>query len=330
MSQNAGNAAPKVPPESFYCVFEFMSAPEGLALKGVELTVYALVYSYSQGRGGCYYGSNAMTAHRAGCSERHAISVIHALEARGLIRNVGEHKWRGGATNMYEAAPEPAARAIERCRRGAPPEAASPGAQAKGEETPPLPLNWVQQPPEEKAPDKKAIAKDMTGDAGMESAFAEIERSYPFMRDEAAARRLYAPLYEKGVMPRHIAAMLREWEKDHPGKDGRRPFFPDLARFLDPNNPEGYCALAEKANRLQLKKRAARIRRLTADCFADEMYERYAKDGCDAKATELYQALSESKERRGESWDRWYQYMLLKRDVEAREHWIEVSGAGRS
>ena len=31
-------------------------------------------------------------------------------------------------------------------------------------------------------------------------------------------------------------------------KEGRRPFYPELGKFLDPNNPEGYCALAEKAN----------------------------------------------------------------------------------
>ena len=86
MPERESGAAPRVPPESFYCIFEFMSSRDGLALKGVELAVYALVYSYSQGKGGCYYGSNAMTAHRAGCSERHAIDVVHALGTHRLRR----------------------------------------------------------------------------------------------------------------------------------------------------------------------------------------------------------------------------------------------------
>ena len=53
MPERESGAAPRVPPESFYCIFEFMSSRDGLALKGVELAVYALVYSYSQGKGGC-------------------------------------------------------------------------------------------------------------------------------------------------------------------------------------------------------------------------------------------------------------------------------------
>ena len=68
------------------------------------------------------------------------------------------------------------------------------------------------------------------------------------MKSEKTARRLYEPLHGKGVMPCHIAKMLKEWEKLNPPKEGRRPFYPELGKFLDPNNPEGYCALAEKAN----------------------------------------------------------------------------------
>ena len=89
MPERESGAAPRVPPESFYCIFEFMSSRDGLALKGVELAVYALVYSYSQGKGGCYYGSNAMTAHRAGCSERHAIDVVHASTASASAGGAG-------------------------------------------------------------------------------------------------------------------------------------------------------------------------------------------------------------------------------------------------
>lgn len=144
MPERESGAAPRVPPESFYCIFEFMSSRDGLALKGVELAVYALVYSYSQGKGGCYYGSNAMTAHRAGCSERHAIDVVHALERRGLIDCVGERRWRGRTTNMYVAVPGPVAEAIARCGGAATPEAASPRAGGSPEAASPSPLKRSQ------------------------------------------------------------------------------------------------------------------------------------------------------------------------------------------
>ena len=152
MHRNDERPGPRVPPESFYCIFEFMSCKEGLSLKGVELAVYALIYSYSQGKGGCYYGSNAMTAHRAGCSERHAIDVVHGLEARGLIVNVGERKWGGRVTNMYAAALGPVAQAISRCGGGGTPEATSPVDGGTGEATSPLPLIWDQGSPEGRRP----------------------------------------------------------------------------------------------------------------------------------------------------------------------------------
>ena len=210
MHRNDERPGPRVPPESFYCIFEFMSCKEGLSLKGVELAVYALIYSYSQGKGGCYYGSNAMTAHRAGCSERHAIDVVHGLEARGLIVNVGERKWGGRVTNMYAAALGPVAQAISRCGGGGAPEAASPVDDGTGEVISPLPLVWDQGSPEGRPPNKKEIGKPIKNDgergfpelrregppgSNFEDAFAEISRSYPYMKSEKTARRLYEPLH---------------------------------------------------------------------------------------------------------------------------------------
>lgn len=334
MSGKQGGSAPRVPPESFYCIFEFMSSREGLALKGVELAVYALVYSYSQGKGGCYYGSNAMTAHRAGCSERHAIDVVHALEERGLIVNVGEHRRLGRATNMYVAAPGPVAEAIARCGGAPTPEAGSPRATGAPEPGSPVPPKGAQGCPERTSPDMKGIethTKDgvaRAGGGGVDRAFHEVLRAYPYARDRAEALALYRPLYEEGVRAADIARALRDWEALHPARDGRRPFYPELASFLDPNNPEGYRALAEKAAAREARKRASRVRDLTLNCSPDEMYERYALDGCDAKATELYRAHLDSGERRGERWDRWYAYMFLKHDLDAREHWVEATGLG--
>lgn len=339
MRKNDERSGPKVPPESFYCIFEFMSCEEGLSLKGVELAVYALIYSYSQGKGGCYYGSNAMTAHRAGCSERHAIDVVHGLEARGLIINVGQRRWGGRVTNMYAATPEPVAQAIARCGGLVTPEATSPARPGTPEGISPLPLNWDQGSHEERPPNMKEIGNPTKDDEGQnpqkpqradqpgsdfEDAFAQIARSYPYMRSEQTARRLYAPLHAKGVMPCHIARMLREWEKRNPPKEGRRPFYPELGTFLDPNNPEGYSALAEKTNAKARRRHAAEVKRLTLDSPTDSMYERYALDGCDPKATELYEAARADGTRRGEKWDRWYAYMARTHDIDAREHWLEV------
>ena len=339
MHRNDERPGPRVPPESFYCIFEFMSCKEGLSLKGVELAVYALIYSYSQGKGGCYYGSNAMTAHRAGCSERHAIDVVHGLEARGLIVNVGERKWGGRVTNMYAAALGPVAQAISRCGGGGAPEAASPVDDGTGEVISPLPLVWDQGSPEGRPPNKKEIGKPIKNDgergfpelrregppgSNFEDAFAEISRSYPYMKSEKTARRLYEPLHGKGVLPCHIAKMRKEGEKLNPPKEGRRPFYPELGKFLDPNNPEGYCALAEKANAKARRRHANEIRNRTLDCPTDVMYELYSIDGCDPKAKELYGAMQADGACRGESWDRWYLYMARKHDIDAREHWLEA------
>lgn len=326
-------SGPSVPPESFYCVFEFMSCEEGLGLRGVELTVYALVYSYSQGRGGCYYGSNAMTAHRAGCSERHAIDVVHSLERRGLIRNVGQRCWRGRSTNMYVAERGPVAEAMARCA-AATPEATSPGPGSPPEVSSPRPVNPPQGSPEVGPPNSKglpdAYQREGAGrgsPAGVDAAFREVLRGYPYTRDEAAARALYEPLYREGVRAEHVASTLEAWARDHPARDGRRQFYPELASFLDPNNPEGYRAMERRAGEESARQRRLRARRLTEGCARDEMYERYTLDGLDERASSLYRAHLESGGAlRGEPWDAWFQYMTRARDVEAREHWIEVRG----
>ena len=144
------------------------------------------------------------------------------------------------------------------------------------------------------------------------------------MNSEKTARRLYEPLHGKGVMPCHIAKMLKEWEKLNPPKEGRRPFYPELGKFLDPNNPEGYCALAEKANAKAKRRHADEIRNRTLGCPTDLMYELYSLDGCDPRAKELYEAMQADGACRGESWDRWYLYMARKHDIDAREHWLEA------
>ena len=375
---------PSVPPESYFSIFEFMSSPDGLALKGVELNVYALIYSYSQGKGGCYYGSNAYTAHRAGCSERHAIEVVHSLEARGLVANVGQRKLGGRCTNMYVAVQAKVDEAIAGCNaaqaRGngasAPKAAAGPG-----ETIPPPAKNipeasscrqvqttettsGVNQPPyeassgaslkpahplpEPSSPYMKAIGNVYESGVGVESAgatpaeaaaqppadfdkcFRDLVRAYPYAKDSAEARELYAPLYAKGVRAEHVMAILGDWERAHPARDGQRPYTPDLEKFLDANSSDGYAALAKAAKHRSQAKRRKALRELTAKDSAAEIYERYTVDGLDATATTLYRRhLDEGGVIRREPWDRWYQYMSRHLDSEARAHWLELKQASR-
>ena len=125
-----------------------------------------------------------------------------------------------------------------------------------------------------------------------------------------------------------IARSLRDWEGLHPAREGKGRFYPELASFLDPNNPEGYRALAARARAAAARERAKRVKELTRDARPEDVYARYALDGLDARASELYQDHLRSEDRRGELWDRWFAYMFLKRDVDAREHWLEVQDAG--
>ena len=353
MSSGKDGGGPRVPPESYYSVFEFMSSSDGLALKGAELAVFALVYSYSQGRGGCYYGSAAMTAHRTNISERHAVQVVHALEERGLIRNVGEHRFNGRITNMYVANLARVRAAIANCLAagedpGKAPEASSDVHVATPEPSSEVPLNSEQRSPDTTSANKKTSNKGYeSGEGGegksceetptikqaasdsFEEAFKDVLRAYPYTNDAEVARRLYAALYAKGVRACHISNALEEWAKTHPTRTGRRQYYPELGSFLDPNNPEGYEAIAKHHAKEANRQARINARNATAPFSAAEMYERYTLDGCDAKATELFQThLSEDDGTRGRAWDVWYQYMMLRRDTQARLHWLELRKRG--
>ena len=88
-----------------------------------------------------------------------------------------------------------------------------------------------------------------------------------------------------------IARSLRDWEGLHPAREGKGRFYPELASFLDPNNPEGYRALAARARAAAARERAKRVKELTRDARPEDVYARYALDGLDARASELYQDL---------------------------------------
>ena len=70
----------------FYPIYKFMERE--LRLRGSELRVYALLFSFSVGRVGMYYGSRKYLADTLSVSERTVYRSLKALFERGLIENV--------------------------------------------------------------------------------------------------------------------------------------------------------------------------------------------------------------------------------------------------
>ena len=71
-----------------YSVYRFMTGE--LRLRGAELQVYAVIYSFSRATGEAFFGSRAYLAATAGISVRTVDRALGALSARGLIRAVSD------------------------------------------------------------------------------------------------------------------------------------------------------------------------------------------------------------------------------------------------
>ena len=83
-----------------YSIHDFMT--DRLELKGTELLLYALIYSFSQDGSGCYYGSNAFTAKRVGSTRQWVNAKLAEFVKRGLVAHTnGEHE--GRKTHDYVA-----------------------------------------------------------------------------------------------------------------------------------------------------------------------------------------------------------------------------------
>lgn len=67
----------------FYTFTEEMRAA-GLA--GNELILFTVIHSYSQGKRGCYYGSQTHLANVCGCTDRTVRETLTKLEDRGFIK----------------------------------------------------------------------------------------------------------------------------------------------------------------------------------------------------------------------------------------------------
>lgn len=71
---------------AYWVTFGWMTDKEGLGLTGSELSVYALVHSYSQNEQGCYFGSLETTGRMLGFSSKTAQNAFRSLVEKGLLR----------------------------------------------------------------------------------------------------------------------------------------------------------------------------------------------------------------------------------------------------
>lgn len=106
----------------FYPIYKFMERE--LNLKCNELRVYALLFSFSVGRVGMFYGSRKYLADSLSISERTVYRILKTLFARSLIENVWDKEnSRGGIRCTYVGKEQEEKREnptfIEKCRENA-------------------------------------------------------------------------------------------------------------------------------------------------------------------------------------------------------------------
>ena len=71
-----------------YSVYRFMTVE--LGLRGSELQIFAVIYSFSRATDEAFFGSRAYLASTAGISTRTVDRALGALSSRGLIKAVGD------------------------------------------------------------------------------------------------------------------------------------------------------------------------------------------------------------------------------------------------
>ena len=104
----------------FVKVYRFMT--EGMGLLGTELLVYARVFSFYKQTGGEFWESKRGTAEFLGISERQVHRAFKGLEAKGLVREAGEHALPNGRiTKRYEVERGPVEAAMREVARRYPP-----------------------------------------------------------------------------------------------------------------------------------------------------------------------------------------------------------------
>lgn len=77
----------------YYKIYDFMI--QQLNLKGVELLVYALLYSFTTTGEGKFTGSIKYLAERTNCTKRSIITCMSSLLKRNLIQRSEEKQSKG-------------------------------------------------------------------------------------------------------------------------------------------------------------------------------------------------------------------------------------------
>ena len=99
--EDMGRSSPRAP-GTFLVLYPFMW--EQLALKGIELLVFARAYGFCKG-GGCFYESRARTASYLGISERSVTRAVGSLVERDILIDTDPFAPLDGvSTKTYELA----------------------------------------------------------------------------------------------------------------------------------------------------------------------------------------------------------------------------------
>ena len=71
--------------ENYYQISGWMVKPDKLNLSGLELSVYAIIYGFSQARDNCYHNGTTYLADFTGATDRGVRKAIKSLISKGLL-----------------------------------------------------------------------------------------------------------------------------------------------------------------------------------------------------------------------------------------------------
>ena len=72
--------------ENYYSIFGWMTNPDGMALSGLELSVYAIIYGFSQGGDNAFSGSLQYLADFTNSTERGIRKCLSSLVEKGYLK----------------------------------------------------------------------------------------------------------------------------------------------------------------------------------------------------------------------------------------------------
>ena len=115
--------------ENFICIFGWMTNPDGLNLSGMELSIYAIIYGFSQTQDQYFTGSLQYLIEWTNSSRRAVINNLNSLVDKGLIIkeevSYNNYQYKAVVQNVHhendgaECAPDGAENAPENAKNGA-------------------------------------------------------------------------------------------------------------------------------------------------------------------------------------------------------------------